>query len=60
VSCLDPLRMYVGGMGGTGKSQLVNALLHFFAARSCRFAIVVSAPTGNAAALLGGSTYHFL
>ncbi|KIK54046.1 hypothetical protein GYMLUDRAFT_108885, partial [Collybiopsis luxurians FD-317 M1] len=60
VSCLDPLRMYIGGMGGTGKSQLINALLQFFTARNCQFAIVVSAPTGNAAALLGGLTYHFL
>ncbi|KIK54340.1 hypothetical protein GYMLUDRAFT_177417, partial [Collybiopsis luxurians FD-317 M1] len=60
VSYLDPLQMYVGGMGGTGKSQFINVLLHFFVAQNCHFVIVVSAPTRNAAALLRGSTYHFL
>ncbi|KAJ3917035.1 hypothetical protein F5877DRAFT_28943, partial [Lentinula edodes] len=54
------LRMYIGGMGGTGKSQVVKALIQFFALRKMRYAIVTTAPTGNAAALLGGSTYHFL
>src|SRR3954447_18707173 len=50
--------MYLGGMGGTGKSQVIKALIQFFGQRneSHRFAIV--APTDTAAALLGGSTYH--
>lgn len=54
----EPLKMYLGGMGGTGKSQVLKALSKFFERRneSHRFAIV--APTGNAASLLGGSTYH--
>ncbi|KAJ3858999.1 hypothetical protein EV359DRAFT_68549 [Lentinula novae-zelandiae] len=56
----EPLYMYIGGMGGTGKSQVIKAVLQFFADRNSSFAIATSAPTGNAAALLGGSTYHFL
>ncbi|KAJ3846497.1 hypothetical protein EV368DRAFT_52713, partial [Lentinula lateritia] len=61
-ACLvsEPLQMYIGGMGGTGESQVIKALLQFFADCNSSFAIVTSAPTGNAAALLGGSTYHFL
>ena len=53
----DQLKMYLGGMGGTGKSQVIKALSYFFEKRneSHRFTIV-----GSAAALLGGSTYHYL
>src|ERR1700678_3111244 len=58
--CENPeqLRMYLAGMGGTGKTQVIKALSCFFTQRNeaHRFAIV--APTGTAAALLGGSTYH--
>ncbi|KAJ3818191.1 hypothetical protein F5880DRAFT_1443373, partial [Lentinula raphanica] len=56
----DSLRLYIGGMGGTGKSQVVKALLQFFQQSNNSYAIVTCAPTGNASALLGGSTYHFL
>jgi hypothetical protein len=56
--CSEQLKMYIGGMGGTGKSQVLKALSHFFAVRSEVHRFVVVAPTGNAAALLGGSTYH--
>ncbi|KAJ3825789.1 hypothetical protein F5880DRAFT_1477579, partial [Lentinula raphanica] len=56
----DPLRLYIGGMGGTGKSQIVKSLLQFFRECDSSYAIVTCAPTGNASALLGGSTYHFL
>jgi hypothetical protein len=54
----EQLKMYLGGMGGTGKSQVIKALIHFFTHRkeSHRFAIL--GPTGTSAALLGGSTYH--
>ncbi|KAE9395680.1 hypothetical protein BT96DRAFT_747175, partial [Gymnopus androsaceus JB14] len=50
----NPLTMYIGGMGGTGKSQVIHALRLFFQLRKesgC-------APTGTAAALLSGLTYH--
>ena len=52
------LRMYLGGMGGTGKSQVIKALMHFFEIRKENHRFLVVAPTGAAAALLNGSTYH--
>ena len=52
------LIMYIGGMGGTGKSQAIKALMDLFKSRSEPHRFVVLAPTGTAAALLQGSTYH--
>jgi hypothetical protein len=54
----ERLQMYIGGMGGTGKSQVIKALIHFFGERKENHRFVVVAPTGAAAALLNGSTYH--
>jgi hypothetical protein len=52
------LKMYLGGMGGTGKSQVIKALILFFEKRKESHRIIIMAPTGSAAALLNGSTYH--
>ncbi|KAF7977176.1 hypothetical protein HWV62_4617 [Athelia sp. TMB] len=54
----ERLQMYLGGMGGTGKSRVIKALVDFFTARDERHRFLVLAPTGSAAALLSGSTYH--
>src|ERR1700692_3155533 len=54
----EQLMMYVGGMGGTWKSQVIKALMDFFKSRNESHRFVVLAPTGTAAALLPGSTYH--
>jgi hypothetical protein len=54
----EQLKMYIGGMGGTGKSQVLKALIRFFELRNESHRFVVVAPTGSAAALLRGSTYH--
>jgi hypothetical protein len=54
----EQLKMYLGGMGGTGKSQVIKALIHFFGQRKEDHRFTVLAPTGSAAALLNGSTYH--
>ena len=54
----EQLIMYVGGMAGTGKSQVIEALMDFFKSRNESHRFVVLAPTGTAAALLYGSTYH--
>ena len=54
----EQLRMYLGGMGGTGKSQVIKALSRFFTERNEAHRFITVAPTGTAAALLGGSTYH--
>jgi hypothetical protein len=52
------LKMYLGGMGGTGKSQVIKCLIKFFQARNESHKFIVLSPTGTAAALLNGSTYH--
>ena len=50
--------MYIGGMGGTGKSQILKAVSSFFQSRNEAYRFTIVAPTGTAAALLSGSTYH--
>src|SRR5271168_857427 len=52
------LKMYLGGMGGTGKSQVLKALVEIFKDRNELHRIIIIAPTGSAAALLNSSTYH--
>ena len=54
----DQLKMYIGGIGGTGKSHVIDALSHYFTIRNESFRFIIVAPTESAAALLGGSTYH--
>lgn len=50
--------MHLAGMAGTGKSRVINALMYFFLERKEAHRFIVLAPTGSAAALLNGSTYH--
>ncbi len=52
------LLTYLGGMGGTGKTKVVTTLISFFEEREEAHRFKVVAPTGSAAALLGGDTYH--
>ncbi|KAJ7321528.1 hypothetical protein DFH08DRAFT_712789, partial [Mycena albidolilacea] len=52
------LRMYLGGVGGTGKTQVIKALVNFFEVRNEAHRFIVLGPTGTSAALLNGSTYH--
>jgi PIF1-like helicase len=54
----EQLKMYIGGMGGTGKTQVLKALVQFFKVRHQLYRFAIVAPTGSAAALLAGSTYH--
>ena len=56
----DQLLLYIGGMAGSGKSQVLHALMDLFAARKERHRIRVCAPTGAAAVLVDGQTYHYL
>ncbi|OJT05668.1 ATP-dependent DNA helicase pif1 [Trametes pubescens] len=53
-----PLRMYLGGMAGTGKSQVLLATICFLDARNESYRLLVLGPTGSSAALIGGFTYH--
>jgi len=56
----EQLKMYLGGMAGTGKSQVIKSLIHMFQMWGEPYRFVVLAPTGTAAALLNGSTYHYM
>ena len=54
----EQLKMYIGGMAGTGKSQVIKALIQFFSIQKQQHRFVILGPTGTAAALNNGSTYH--
>jgi hypothetical protein len=54
----EQLKMNIAGMAGTGKTQVLKALVEFFKFRKEPHRFVIVAPTGSAAALLKGSTYH--
>ncbi|KAJ7163731.1 hypothetical protein C8R46DRAFT_902591, partial [Mycena filopes] len=54
----EPLKMYIGGMGGSGKSQVFKAIIALFATRKEDYRFMVLGPTGSTAALVNGSTYH--
>ena len=54
----DQLKMNIAGMADTGKSRVLKALIDFFKLRKESHRFIIVAPTGSAAALLQGSTYH--
>ena len=54
----EQLKMYLGGMAGTGKSQVIKSVAHFFSERNESYRFQCIAPTGAAASLIQGSTYH--
>ena len=53
-----PLRMYLGGSGGTGKSRVINALKTFFDRRNQSRRFRLSSYTGVAAKNISGMTLH--
>ena len=52
--------MNIAGMAGTGKTQVLKALVEFFKRKKESHCLIIVAPTGSAAALLKGSTYHLM
>jgi hypothetical protein len=52
----DNRGMYLGGPGGTGKSRVIEAIVTLFERAGCREKLLVTATTGCAANLIGGST----
>ncbi|KAF8587665.1 hypothetical protein K439DRAFT_1318048, partial [Ramaria rubella] len=56
----EQLKMYLGGLAGTGKSQVIKDLAYFFEERNEPHQFQLVAPTGAASALIGGTTYHSL
>lgn len=53
-----PLQLYLGGAGGTGKSQVIKAVSTFFERRDESRRFRVAAYTGVAARNIGGMTLH--
>ncbi|KDR72199.1 hypothetical protein GALMADRAFT_74195, partial [Galerina marginata CBS 339.88] len=54
----EQLKLYMGGMAGTGKSTVIHAVRKLFEKRKEAGRFIIMAPTGSAAAQLNGSTYH--
>jgi ABC-type ATPase involved in cell division len=52
--------IYLGGPGGTGKSQVIKAIIEAFRQLNCSEQLLVCATTGVAANLTGGSTVDSL
>ncbi|OKO97720.1 ATP-dependent DNA helicase PIF1 [Penicillium subrubescens] len=50
--------LYVGGEGGTGKSQIIKAVVAGMNLIGRKDEVVLMAPTGAAADNIGGNTYH--
>ncbi|KZO98158.1 hypothetical protein CALVIDRAFT_479044, partial [Calocera viscosa TUFC12733] len=53
-----PLRMYIGGPAGTGKTRVVNAITAFFRARGQERRLRLASYTGFAAKNVNGMTLH--
>ena len=54
----EPLRLYLGGAGGTGKSRVIHALKDFFIQRGQERRLRLTAFTGVAAQHISGMTIH--
>jgi Helitron helicase-like domain at N-terminus/PIF1-like helicase len=56
----EQLLMYIAGIGGTGKSHIIRGVVRLFERLGRRGELLLSAPTGTAAQLIGGYTIHAL
>lgn len=54
----EPLRMYLGGSGGTGKSRVIKVVSEFFERRGEARRLRLTSYTGVAAHNIGGMTIH--
>lgn len=54
----DQLLMYIAGIGGTGKTHVIRSLVLLFERLGRRSDLLLGAPTGIAAVLIGGYTLH--
>lgn len=54
----SPLKMYIGGAGGTGKSHVINSLKEFFVRRGQARRFRLASYTGVAAKNIAGMTVH--
>lgn len=56
----SPLLMYIGGVGGTGKSHVIQSIVKLFERLGKIKELMLSAPTGAAAVVINGHTIHAL
>jgi len=56
----EQLLLYVSGVGGTGKSHVIKAIVALFRKLDRSEELALAAPTGIAAVLIGGQTLHSL
>lgn len=56
----EQLLMYIAGVGGTGKSHVIRAIVDVFRRHGSADKILLGAPTGIASVLIGGYTIHAL
>lgn len=54
----EQMLLYVGGEGGTGKSQIIKAIVAGMDLVLRKSEVILMAPTGAAADNIGGNTYH--
>ncbi|KAF8439784.1 hypothetical protein L210DRAFT_867437, partial [Boletus edulis BED1] len=57
---LDQMLMLITGIGGSGKSHVIRAIVALFKECGCPENLLLSAPTGCAAVLIDGYTIHAL
>ena len=55
---LLPVRLFITGEAGTGKSQVIHAIIYYFTLAKMQNKLLCTASTGTAAAKIGGSTIH--
>jgi len=56
----EQMLLYVSGVGGTGKSHVIQCIIKLFNMLGRRRELALAAPTGIAAVLIGGQTLHSL
>ena len=54
----DPLHMFLGGPGGTGKTRVINAVTEFFETCNQHYHFKLASYTGIAAKNISGTTLH--
>ena len=57
-SVRDQFLLYLGGIGGVGKTHLIKALMFGLSIIQKHDDVLLTASTGAAAANIGGATYH--
>ncbi|KAG1732740.1 hypothetical protein EDB19DRAFT_1605765, partial [Suillus lakei] len=57
---VEQLLMFITGIGGSGKSHVIHAIVEMFRRCGAPEKLTLSAPTGSAVVLIDGYTIHVL